>query len=149
MSKSTFQEELNKHGQIIYKNVGDSMKPLICEGKDLLVIKKAEGRLKKYDIPLYKRDNGQYVLHRILKVQDNDYVICGDNRWMREYGITDRHIIGVLTAIIRNGKEISVDSLSCRIYAHIWCDLFYLRAAVFWARSIIGRIGRKLLKCVK
>ena len=61
MNKSTFQEELNKHGQIIYKNVGDSMKPLICEGRDLLVIKKAEGRLKKYDIPLYKRDNGQYV----------------------------------------------------------------------------------------
>ena len=125
MNKSTFENEINRSGKLVYTNVGDSMKPLIRQGKDLLIIEKADGRLKKYDVPLYRRDSGQYVLHRILKVRENDYIICGDNRWQKEYGITDRHIIGVLTAVVRNGNHaISVSSFRYRIYVHIWCDLF-------------------------
>lgn len=27
-----------------------------------------------------KRDNVQYILHRILWVRDHDYVICSDNQ---------------------------------------------------------------------
>lgn len=131
MNKSTFENEINRSGKLVYTNVGDSMKPLIRQGKDLLIIEKADGRLKKYDVPLYRRDSGQYVLHRILKVRENDYIICGDNRWQKEYGVTDRHIIGVLTAVVRNGNHaIFVSSLRCRIYVHIWCDLFPLRAWV-------------------
>ena len=70
---ATFEEELNRTGRLIYTNVGDSMLPLIRQGRDLLIIEKPHGRLKKYDIPLYRRDSGQYVLHRILKVRRNDY----------------------------------------------------------------------------
>ncbi|MBO5459461.1 MAG: S24/S26 family peptidase, partial [Lachnospira sp.] len=92
ISYSTFESELDKHGFLIYTNVGDSMMPLLRQHHDLIVIKKTTGRLKKYDVPLYKRDSGQYVLHRILNVRKNDYVICGDNRYNREYGITDKHI---------------------------------------------------------
>ena len=149
MNKSTFEKELNENGRLIYRNAGDSMKPLIRQGKDLVVIEKAEGRLKKYDVPLYRRNNGQYVLHRILKVRKDDYVLCGDNRRMREYGIGDEQIIGVLTAVIRDGKEIPVSSMACRVYAHIWCDLFYVRAALLWIRSMLIRIRRKLLKSIK
>ena len=106
MSKSTFEEEIQRSGYLIYRNVGDSMLPLIRQGRDLLLIsRKPEGRLNKYDVPLYRRDSGQYVLHRILKVRKDDYVLCGDNRWQRETGISDRHIIGVLTAVIRDGKQ--------------------------------------------
>lgn len=90
MTKSTFEEQLEKNGRLIYTNVGDSMWPLIRQGKDLLVIEPVHGRLRKYDVPLYKRDSGQYVLHRILEVRRDDYVICGDNRSRKEYGITDR-----------------------------------------------------------
>ena len=103
MNKSTFEEQLAQNGKLIYTNKGDSMIPLIKQDRDLLIIEPANGRLKKYDVPLYKRDSGQYVLHRILKVREDDYVICGDNRWVKEYGIQDRHIIGVLIAVVRDG----------------------------------------------
>lgn len=132
MNKSTFEEEIAKKGRLIYTNVGDSMMPLLREKRDLLIIEKVSGRLKKYDVPLYRRDSGQYVLHRILKVRKDDYVICGDNRWQKEYGITDRHIIGVLTGIVRDGKEISVNDTKYKWYVHLWCDFFYIRA--FWLR---------------
>ena len=143
-NKSTFEEELERTGKLVYTNVGDSMMPLIRQDKDLLIIeKKPEGRLKKYDVPLYKRDSGQYVLHRILKVRDQDYVICGDNRWRREYGITDRHIIGVLTGIVRDGKTVSVNDKGYRLYVHLWCGLYYLRAPFTAIGMKINRLRRK------
>ena len=58
MNKSTFEEEIAKNGRLIYTNVGDSMMPLLREKRDLLIIEKAGGRLKKYDVPLYRRAGG-------------------------------------------------------------------------------------------
>ena len=137
----TFEQVIARDGRLIYTNRGDSMMPLIKQGRDLLVIsKKPKHRLKKYDVPLYKRDSGKYVLHRILQVRKHDYVIFGDNRWTKEYGITDRHIIGVLTAVIRNGKEIKVTDRKYRLYVHLWCDLFPVRAFVLRAINKIKRM---------
>ena len=143
MIRSTFEEQLAQNGRLIYTNKGSSMLPLIREGRDLLIIEPVHGRLKKYDVPLYKRDSGQYVLHRILKVRSDDYVICGDNRSEKEYGITDRHIIGVLTGIVRNGRTVSVKDKRYRLYVHLWCDLFPLRAFAIRAVSKVKYELRK------
>ncbi len=140
MSKSGFEEILASDGRLVYTSVGDSMLPLIRQGRDLLVIQPKTGRLKKYDIPLYRRDSGQYVLHRVLKVCPDAYVLCGDNRWSREYGITDRHVVGVLEAVIRDGKEIPVTDWRLRLYAHLWCDLFPLRAGFLRGRVAVRRL---------
>lgn len=139
MNKSSFEEEIKKSGRIIYTNVGDSMMPYIKQGRDVLVISEVNGKLNKYDVPLYKRDSGQYVLHRILKVRENDYVICGDNRWNKEYGVTDRHIIGILTGVIRDGQEIPVTNRKYRIYVHLWCDLFPVRAFILRVCQFVKR----------
>lgn len=143
MNKATFDEIIERDGRLIYTNKGDSMLPLIKEGRDLLVIEKTNGRLKRFDVPLYKRDTGQYVLHRIVKVRQNDYVICGDNRANMEYGITDRHIIGVLTAVIRNGKELSVNSTKYKLYVYLWYLLFPFRFVFIKAQNLIRRIKKK------
>lgn len=139
MSKSTFEEEIARKGKLVYINIGDSMMPIIRQNRDLLIIEKVNGRLKKYDVPLYKRDSGQYVLHRILKVRKDDYVICGDNRWQKEYGITDRHIIGVLTGIVRNGNTVSVNDKKYRLYVHLWCDFFHIRALILQTKNYLKR----------
>ncbi len=110
-----FEDIINEQGQLVYTNVGDSMYPLI-KPRDLLVIKKVTAPLKKNDIPLYKRDSGQYVLHRIVKIKNGEYFICGDNRSHIERGIFDRHIIGVLTDIVRDGRTIPVNSNEFKSY---------------------------------
>ena len=147
MDKTTFEEQLVKTGKLIYTNVGDSMMPLIKQGRDLIVIEPVHGRLKKYDVPLYKRDSGQYVLHRILKVRPDDYVICGDNRWIKEYGIQDRHIIGILTAVIRDGKEIKVTDMKYKLYVHLWCDFFPIRAVITHVVDKLKRMHRRRKQC--
>ena len=123
MNKSTFEEQLAQNGKLIYTNKGDSMIPLIKQDRDLLIIEPANGRLKKYDVPLYKRDSGQYVLHRILKVRED--------------------IIGVLTAVVRDDKEISVNNWKYKLYVHLWCDMFPIRAFIVHAVNKIKRIIRR------
>ncbi len=147
MSNTTFEAELERGGRIIHTNVGDSMMPLLREGRDLMIIeKRPQGRCKKYDAVLYKRPNGRYVMHRILKVRKNDYVICGDNRWMREFGVPDEWILGVLTGVIRDGKQISVTDRKYRLYVHLWCDFYWIRAAILRVKGRLRIIKRKLKK---
>jgi len=143
MNSSSFEEVLARDGRLVYTNVGDSMLPLIRQGRDLLIIEPRRGRLKKYDVPLYRRDSGQYVLHRVLQVRENDYVLCGDNRWSKEYDITDRHILGVLTAVVRNGKELSVTDWRYRLYVRLWCDLFPLRAFLLKGLHVLKRMMKR------
>ena len=58
------------------------------------MVKKAIGRLKKYDVPLYKKGDS-YVLHRVMEVLPDSYIIRGDNCDQKEYGITDDQILGM------------------------------------------------------
>lgn len=147
MNKSTFEQVLQEHGQLVYTNVGDSMWPLLHEGRDLMIIdKKPEGRMKKYDAILYKRPCGKYIMHRILKVRKDDYVLCGDNRWLREFGVKDEWILGVLTAVVRKGKRVSVTSWKYRLYVHIWCDFYWIRAFILRGWGVLRKIVRKIKK---
>lgn len=147
MNNSSFEEVLEREGTLIYPNVGDSMMPLLRQGKDLMVIKRRpEGRCKKYDAVLYRRPNGQYVMHRIVKVRKDDYVIVGDNRWKREFGVPDEWIIGVLSAVIRDNKTISVTDRNYLFYVHLWCDFYWIRAAMIRLR---GALRRRLKKWKK
>lgn len=137
MTKYSFEQYINENGKLIYTNVGFSMYPLI-KPRDLLVIKKVDRPLRRLDIPLFKyKDNGHYILHRILKKRDNRYILAGDNNLIKEKGVTDSDIIGLLTDIIRDGKTISVYSFRYRVYAHVMCDFFPLRRVIFWIRRVI------------
>lgn len=143
--KSVIREELEQNTETVCTTQGDSMWPLLSHRRDVVRIRRTQPgqRLRKYEVPLYMREGGNnYVLHRILKVRKDDYVICGDNRWRREYGITDRHIVGVMTGIVRNGKELSLDSFRYKLYVHLWCDLFFVRFFILFGRDCMKRLVR-------
>ncbi len=90
---------------------GTSMLPLLVQGRDFVKIVKYENKLRVGDIPLYRRDNGQFVLHRVVKIEaDGTYTMCGDNQFKLEKGITDKHIIAVVKTLVIDGKEIDVSS---------------------------------------
>lgn len=144
MINSSFEQEIQKNGSIIYPIVGTSMMPLLRQHKDFVVIKKIDRKLKKYDVPLYKRNNGQYVLHRIIKITTNGYIIRGDNCFNNEYDITDNNIIGVLDYIVRDNKIIKKNNPRYVIYYHLWCDCYFVRKFIIKLKSLLYRIARKL-----
>lgn len=138
----TFEQELDETGWLVFQNAGTSMMPLLRQNRDVFVIRKKGGeRCKKYDAVLYKR-GGRYVLHRVLAVRERDYVICGDNCFQKEYGITDADILGTMTEVVRDGKSIPVTDRRYLCYVHLWCDFFWIRAALLRLRSLLGRVKR-------
>lgn len=140
MSKErTIEEVLKEDGLFVSTTAGMSMYPMLRNRKDTIVIKPYEGRLQKYDVPLYKR-NETYILHRIVKVLPNSYVICGDNCEQREYDITDTQILGVLTEFYRGDKKVDMQGLGYKLYARIWCATFGLRMCYKKGRHLASKI---------
>lgn len=122
---------------------GRSMLPLIREGKDSVILSPKPEKLKKYDIPLYTRADGKYVLHRVVSVRNGAYVMCGDNQFTLEQGITHERVIAVVSAIRRGGKLFSVNHPIYRAYAVIWC---VSRPARYFAFRVFRKIKRIMKK---
>ena len=118
-SKSTFEEVLARNGQLTYTNVGVSMLPLLRQGKDLFTVRrKGQARCQRGDVVLYKRGKDS-VLHRVIEVQPEDYMILGDNCVAKEYGIRDADILGVMTGYVRGGREHSIEEPGYRLYSFL------------------------------
>ena len=126
MGKITIEEGLKRNGFHISTIVGDSMMPMLRNRRDAVRIVPVKGVLNKYDLPLYKRPTGEYVLHRIVKVKKEYYVICGDNRFFREKVPFD-WVVGVTEAIYRDDKEVSVQSPEYQSYVKKICRTFWIR----------------------
>lgn len=136
MSKKVTMEELLPFIEDAFKNnknftipiTGTSMLPLLVQGRDSVTLKKCNGPLKKGDLPLYRRKDGAFVLHRVVKVENqNTYTMCGDNQFLKEKGITGEQIIGIVTEITRKGKKFSVESKKYQLYVKIGLLLLNIR----------------------
>lgn len=126
-----FENILNDKDYLIYTNVGNSMLPLIKEGIDILVIKKPQRNIKKYDIVLSKRPSGRYILHRVISLSKNmeELVIAGDNSFMKDC-ISPSSVLGILSEIHRNGEEVKMDTLLKRLAVWFWCNFFFIRRPI-------------------
>ena len=113
------QERLAAGETVQFTPRGVSMRPMIYGERDQVVLSPAPAKLKKYDLPLYRRKNGQFVLHRVVKVGDT-YTCIGDNQYDYEPGVRHEQIIAVTTAFIHNGKKYSVHSFSYWLYCRLW-----------------------------
>lgn len=98
---------------------GTSMRPMLDDGKDQVILSPLPEQLKKYDLPFYRRSNGQFVLHRIVQTGET-YTCVGDNQFELEKGIRPDQIIAVATGFIRKGKRHSTDEYGYRIYCCLW-----------------------------
>ncbi len=135
----TFEELLEKQGRFVYTNMGFSMLPLLRQKRDIIEIRKKEpGRCRKYDVVLFKR-GPKYVLHRILKVLPDGYIIAGDNCYILEKDIKDEDILGVMTRVNRDGKDITPDNKLYKLYVHLWCDIYPVRFIILRIRAFIRR----------
>ncbi len=141
---SVMVEMLESGGTVNFNPKGTSMLPTIHNDGDRVVIKKSTGPLKKYDLPLYIRDDGQFVLHRVVGVNaDGTYNMCGDNQWAVERGIRHDQLVGVVTEINRRGKVFSAENKLYRAYVVLWVWIMPLRHIFFGGINRIKRILKK------
>ena len=136
------KEELAAGRSVRFSPSGTSMLPMLQDGRDQVVLSPLPKKLRKYDLPLYQRENGQYVLHRIVKVSD-EYVCIGDNQFVTETGLRHDQMIAVVTSFIRKGKEYRTDALGYRIYCRFWHYTRFPRRVFRWLCSKVCRPFRK------
>lgn len=136
-------EMLNSGGTVNFNPRGTSMLPTLHNDGDRVVLKKFK-TLKKYDLPLYLRDDGQFVLHRVHKVNsDGTYNMCGDNQWHLEKGIRPDQIIGTVVSIQRGNKVIKTTNPLYKLYVVLWVKSRVVRRIVVGGFRKIKRIGNK------
>ena len=116
------------------------MRPLLVQGRDSVILRKRKGiPAKKHDIAFYKRLDGQFVLHRVMKIKkDGTYVMCGDNQFALEKGITPKQIIGYVSDIYRGENKFSVRALKYRAYVFVWTKM-PIRRTIVWIRSFFKK----------
>ncbi|MDD3958397.1 MAG: S24/S26 family peptidase [Candidatus Izemoplasmatales bacterium] len=134
----TYQEILDEKGYLIISPSGRSMWPLIRENKDAIKLV-PPGTIKKRDIILYRRRDGHYIVHRVIKVLQESVVLCGDNQWKLEKDITYPMILAVMEGYYRNEKYRSAHHAGYRLYSRIW-------VAFRWVRFIRDRLRNVLRK---
>ena len=139
------EEVLASQGVYISTTSGVSMYPMLRDRRDTIIIRPVSGRLKKYEVPLYRRGE-DYVLHRIVKVTPEGYVICGDNCLKQEYQVTDREIIGVLRGFYRGDREVDMNGCGYRLYCRFWVAVYPVRYVVKRSWMLVKRGLKWILK---
>ena len=138
----TFEDLLARDGYLVYRTRGTSMEPMLRQDRDLITAKVPTGRLKKYDVALYKRGSA-YVLHRVVDVKPDHYLIRGDNTYAIER-VPDGAVIGVLSEFLRKGKNHDVNERGYRAYVRVWNAIYPLRRLYVYGRSAAVRLARRL-----
>ena len=142
LDKVSIERAIADSGRYVSTTSGSSMKPMLRNRRDTVVICKNLERVKKYDVILYRTDDG-CVLHRVVKVLSDSYVLCGDNRIVLEKGIRDEDIIGVLTEVFRGEKKVRLDGFGYLVYSRYIVATFYPRRFFRLFRSFLSRKVRK------
>lgn len=143
------EELLKIRDEVMTRTRGISMRPLLRQGRDIVVIKKPQFPLKVGDAPIYKvKNKKELVLHRILKVNDDgSYIIRGDNLFFKEY-VFENQIVGVMRAFYREGKYCECEkSLKYKVYVFLNRISYPLR--YLWSvrlRPLLSKIKHKIFK---
>ena len=126
-SPYSFEEVLDKDGELYFTNVGYSMYPLIKQREDILRIVKTKD-VKKGDIVLYKSNIDHYVLHRILKINKEQIITAGDYNYFKDQPITIDQVLGKLISIKKkNGYEIDLNK-DKKARKFFYTNFFHIKA---------------------
>jgi signal peptidase I len=139
-------EQLENGGSATFVIHGTSMLPLLKDGIDSVRIIKPRDELKKYDIIFYRRDNGQFVLHRIVGIKEGGYVCRGDNQTESEFPVTPENVIGIVSEFSRCGKMRSVDSFPHRFYSKIIVNTVGIKKYMRKIIAVLRRIKKSVFK---
>lgn len=121
------REVIQQGNKAIFTISGNSMCPWIIDRRDQVLISGSK-HLRLGDIILYQNRQGNYILHRIIKIEAAGYRTMGDSCVTADEDLTTpSEVIGVVQKIYRNGKEIDCYSCFWRVVFLLWRLLLPMR----------------------
>ena len=131
--------QLENGGRANLMVTGNSMYPMLRNGVDMVELVPVTERQKKGDIILYRRDNGRYILHRIVKLTQEGYICCGDNQVEKE-PVRHDQLLAVVDGFSRKEKPHSLNNMGYRLYKILWVEMFPMRRYVL---AVLGGDRRR------
>lgn len=122
---------------------GNSMNPFLIHGRDTVWLSRLTRPPRRGDILLYRRQNGDYILHRVWKTGGNGCTMVGDGQTVPEPGIRADQIIAIVTAAERKGKRMAPGSFWWEFFEKIWIRVVPLRPGI---RRILAWLRRPMTK---
>lgn len=122
---------------------GNSMFPTLKHKRDSVILTSVKKRpVKRGEIVLIKRRTGQYILHRVYKILDEDHFIMnGDNQEWIEL-VNFKQVIAVADKIIRKDKEIPCDNFIYKFLIRLWMSQRKRRKKNYALYEKLKRKGR-------
>ena len=111
---------------------GSSMAPFLAHGRDTVYLSKITQPIKRGDVVLYRRNNGDLVLHRVCRLSKNGFSMVGDAQDVIESGIEPEQLLAVARAVRRKGKLLTQDSCHWKFYEQIWLRV------IPWRKKLIA-----------
>jgi signal peptidase I len=140
--------ELIEKGQSAKISVsGTSMLPLLRNEIDSVELSKGcFDNIKRGDIVMAKRLDGAYVMHRVIKKNEDSFFIVGDAQQWIEGPLKPEQLVAVVKTIWRENQKISCDNLFWRFLSGLWLLIRPHRHFLFKvygrARSIRNKITK-------
>ena len=128
----TIEEDRAEQGGYYGTTHCDSLEPLLHDRRQTLVLNPLTGRAKKHEVVLVKRDDGHYVLHRVVKVLSDGYLTRGDNRFHSDAPVREEQVLARLDGYYRGTTFVPIEAAKYRAYLAFWvknpCRFLYLAA---------------------
>ena len=109
---------------------GSSMAPFLVHERDSIIFSKPDRELRRGDMVFYQRDNGQYVMHRILHVRPEGLYIIGDAQTEVEGPVKPEQVFALVTKVNRKGKWVGPGNFWWWFFSTVWLRLFPVRRLI-------------------
>lgn len=136
------EQVLAAQGRGFFATEGDSMEPLLHNHRSTVVIEPAVHPLQVGDVALYRRPTGAYVLHRVIRVEQDGYRIRGDNRLYTER-VPQQWVLGVMVGYYPDERDHYIACAGAQYQRELRRVRRHHRA--LWLRALPGRIRHRLL----
>ena len=142
------KEVIESGGEFKFYPRGLSMEPLLHQGDDAVVLGAAT-QINVGDVAFYIRNNGAFVLHRIVGKHHGTYTMCGDNQRSLEHGIEQSQIFAKMVGFYKKEEYHSIDEPKYREYTKAQGKRFPFYRRNLTIYSILSKTKRTLMKIIK
>ncbi len=102
-----YKTELESNNVIAFVPGGNSMWPTLKHRGQSVIVESKKQRLNRFDVALYQRENGAFVLHRVMEVKEGGYLFCGDSQFNYEW-VLEEQTFGKMLGFYRKDKYVEV-----------------------------------------
>ncbi len=138
-------ESIERGGSAKLKVSGFSMYPLVASRRDSVLLVKADD-IKVGDVPLYKRDDGSYILHRIVGEKNGAFYTMGDYETKKEYPVYPEQIVAKASGFYRKEKFIDCNSRWYKLYRFFWTHTLFFRPMLLNLIADVTKNKKRMLK---